>query len=154
MRKGATVGISHKLTQGQIASIPLLLGQLGSNTRVAEALGIDESTVRHHLRALNGEQWDRIREMQTDLAARQSVDIMFQALGLLPDKLREANVRDLLGAYKLLREGAVSLGGLGTRGQDQNTDLERFAQEAELMRLRDLVSKAKETGSVDVLEAV
>jgi DNA-binding transcriptional ArsR family regulator len=150
MRKGATVGISHKLTQGQIASIPLLLGQLGSNTRVAEALGIDESTVRHHLRALNGEQWDRIREMQTDLAARQSVDIMFQALGLLPDKLREANVRDLLGAYK----GAVSLGGLGTRGQDQNTDLERFAQEAELMRLRDLVSKAKETGSVDVLEAV
>jgi hypothetical protein len=143
--RGGKVGhTSHKLTQGQIASIPLLLGQLGSNVRVARALDINESTVRHHLQKLSGEEWDRIREKQTDLAARESVDLLFTVLNLLPESLATANTRDLLGAYKLLREGSVALGGIGQSSAKDSSDLERFQLEAEVFRLRDEVKAARE----------
>ncbi|MCE5252885.1 MAG: hypothetical protein LLG45_01530 [Actinomycetia bacterium] len=146
-----------RLTPEQKASIPLVYAETGSKQKTAELLGCSRDTVRRHLDGLTGEQWDLIREQQRKFIAERSVEILFQVLDLIPEKLPGASLFHLIGAYKILAEKAEVFGGLNTfkEGSSEfSPELESLLAAGAKHRLEEAVDRALESGDLEELRAL
>jgi biotin operon repressor len=146
----ATMNNGRRLTQEQKASIPLIYAQTGSKQKTAELLGCSRDTVRRHLDDLTGEEWERIRERQRKLIVEKSVELLFQVLELLPEKLPGASLFHLVGAYKILAEKSQAFGGL-ERPEEGPSGLELLLAEGEKMRLTKAIDRALTSGDLEEL---
>lgn len=154
---------AKRLTPEQRQAIPLLYAALGSKQRVADRLGCKIESVDRWLDNISGEEWDRILEKQRESVGRRAVEIVFEILELVPGKLPDATLRDLMGAIKILSEGAINLGvwkknGNGPAGTG---GLEEFLAQAEAERKKKLLEaqtkamrEAARTGSVEPLRVL
>lgn len=139
------------LSQTEIATIPLLYAELGSQQKVADALGCHQKTISNHLRAMTGEEWDHIREKQRDYVVTRSVELLYDVLGMLGDKLPEASMRDLLRAYQTFIAKLQGLGGLGKKEAAPTGDLEAFLAETDRRRRQEAIDRAIASGDVECL---
>src|SRR5680860_1493883 len=72
---------------------------------------------------------------------------------LLNPALDDAKLRDLIGAYKQLREGATAFGAIDTRQDTDDSDLNRFLVEARPRETATAIEEAVRTGSVEGLKS-
>lgn len=145
-----------RLTQEERMAIPALYVALGSKEKVAHSLGCDPTTVQRWLDNLTGEQWDHIQEEQRKILLQKSVDILYQCLNLVPEKLAAATLRDILGGIKIIRESLASWGGVGASQQrtaESLTDLESMLAAADRKRQQEAIQKALATGDLEPLRA-
>jgi len=143
----------RRLSPEKKAAIPLLYAKLGSKSAVAREIGCAEPTVCYHLNQLPDEQWERIQSEQVKELAKKSVEMLFRVMGLLNPALDDAKLRDLIGAYKQLREGATAFGAIDTRQDTDDSDLNRFLVEARQRETAKAIEEAVRTGSVEGLKS-
>lgn len=117
------------------ATVPRLYAVCGSKAQVARELAISTSSVTRILDELSGEEWERIQKEQAAVIGRRSVELVFKALDLIPEKMDKATLRDTIGAYKILVEKAAALGVLLGGGEDTGAEADRFLREVEVRRL-------------------
>jgi len=149
-------GPGKRLSDEERLAIPSLYVLYGSATKVAEALGCGRNTVQRWLDNLSGEEWDRIQEEQRKVLLQKSVDILYSCLDLLPGKVGDATVRDLLGAVKIIRESIAAWGGVGAAGvrsSENLGELEAMLAAADNKRRQDAIEKALATGDLETLNA-
>ncbi len=147
---------SKRLTPEEQLAIPGLYVLLGSKQRVAEQMGCSIATVSRWMDKLSGEEWDRIKEDQRKVILEKSIDILYQALDIVPGKLSAATVRDLMGVVKIMADRIALLGGVGAvdaRGGDTPDGIEQFLAAAEAKRRQAAIEEAVRTGSLEGLKA-
>jgi hypothetical protein len=114
------------------------------------------ATVHYWLDNLSGEEYDHIREGQRKELLKKSIDILYQALDIVPGKLSAATVRDLMGVVKIMADRIALLGGVGAvdaRGGDTPDGMEQFLAAAEAKRRQAAIEEAVRTGSLEGLKA-
>jgi hypothetical protein len=138
-------------------TIPALYAATGSKEKVAKALGCDITTVTRWLNNLSGEEWERIQEEQRKVLLDKSIEILYQALDLAPQKLRAATIRDILGTVKIMRDAIAAWGGVGAAahpgGAAQEGELDQLLAAGEAKRRQRAIEEAVRTGSLEGLKA-
>jgi hypothetical protein len=147
---------AKRLTEPERMSIMGLYITLGCKTKVAEALGCSLPTVERWVKNLQGEEWERIQDLQRQELLKQSVEILYQCFGLIPEKIAKATMRDLLGAVKIIRDATAAWGGMGSvqsgTGQSDG-ELDQLLAAAEAKRRQAAIEEALATGSLEGLKA-
>lgn len=151
-----SVNGSKRLTAEQRELIPRLYASMGSKAKVAKAIGCSIQSVTTWMDKLTGEEWDRIKEEQRKVLLERSVDILYETLNIVPGKLPDATVRELMGVVKIMADRIALWGGVGAAG-DKNEDgqdsLQQFLAAAESKRRQTAIEEALRTGSVEGLRA-
>lgn len=151
-----TAKYGHRLTPEQVASIPMLYAVLGSQQKVADHLKCDASAISKRMNGLSGEEWDHIKESQRKVVLEKSIDILYEALDLVPGKLSDASVRDLMGVVKIMAERIALWGGIGavdSKPQGADDELTRLLAEGEARRRQKAIEEALASGSLEPLKA-
>ena len=151
-----TAKYGHRLTPEQVASIPMLYAVMGSQQKVADHFGCDASAISKRMNGLSGEEWDHIKEAQRKAVLEKSVEILYQALDLVPGKLANASVRDLMGAVKIMADRIALWGGIGAvdgKPQGADDELTRLLAEGEAKRRQKAIEEAFASGSLEPLRA-
>jgi hypothetical protein len=146
-----------RLTDEQRAAIPLLYATHRSYNKVANVLGISREAVGRWMHNLSGEEWDRIIDEQRQSVADRALDILYEAFELIPGKLKEANMHDLLGTVKIMSDRLAGWGSIGAAqaktAQGPAGDAEAFLAAAESSRRQAAIEEAVRTGNMEPLKA-
>lgn len=96
---------------------------LGSYAKAGEALGVSEGTVRARLRQMTGEERERAWSKARGVMGDNLIKLIFQAFGVLPDKVANASMRDLVGLVKVFMEKVLLIQGEATsRSETSNIE--------------------------------
>lgn len=96
-----------KLTPEQIASIPDLLVELRSKTKVAERLGVSETTIRYHYNKLPLETRERVEMDRRGAFVSDIFEVAAACVARVretPDAIENMSVREVIGCFKIFSD--------------------------------------------------
>lgn len=144
-----------RLTEEQRLAIPGLLVLTGSRRKVAEELGIAESTVSFWAEKTSTEEFDRIREKQRLELVEKSVELIYDCFKRANDLTPEAKFYDVMGAIKILSDRLVVWGAIGAPEKIDTTqnELQNILKEAEEDKRQKAIDEAYEKNDLSKLKA-
>lgn len=114
-----------KLNDTQLAELAIKYANGTSITALAKEYKIDWTTCKRYLEESKDLQ-EQYKTKKHDTVTewlegnkKAIMDILSQIIGILPDRLEKASVKDLMGAYKILAETSINN---HKPHQDINTD--------------------------------
>jgi hypothetical protein len=95
------------LTPEQIASIPDLLVELRSRTKVAEKLGVTETAIRHHFNKLPLEVRERVEMDRRGAFLSDIFEVTAACVARIretPDAIEKMSIREVIGCFKIFSD--------------------------------------------------